>query len=137
MRVLFDTNIVLDVLLRRAPWHVEADVLWQANDAGRITAYISATTVTDIWYIARKLPFGPDTGLRAVRICLAAFKICSVSRATLELALSLPGSDFEDHVQVACVQLEPLDALVTRDTGSFTGVACPVFSPSELIARLP
>lgn len=48
MRVLFDTNVVLDVLLRRAPWHAEADILWQANDEGKIAAYISSTTVTDI-----------------------------------------------------------------------------------------
>lgn len=137
MRVLFDTNVVLDVLLRRAPWHIDADVMWQANDAGRITAYISSTTVTDIWYIARRLPSGPDTGLRAVQTCLAAFTICPVSRSTLEVALSLPGSDFEDHVQVACVLQEALDAIVTRDAAGFRGMPCTIFTPPELVARLP
>lgn len=136
-RVLFDTNVVLDVLLRRAPWHTQADILWRANDAGEIEGYISSTTVTDIWYIARKLPTGPDTGLRAVQVCLAAFKICPVSRATLELALALSGADFEDHVQVACVQQEALDAIVTRDADGFRGTPCTVLTPSELVAQLP
>lgn len=137
MRVLFDTNVVLDVLLRRAPWHAEADILWQANDEGKIAAYISSTTVTDIWYLARRLPTGPDTGLRAVQICLAAFAICPVNRSTLELALSLPGSDFEDHLQVACAQQEVLDGVVTRDAAGFRGMPCTVFTPPELIAQLP
>jgi predicted nucleic acid-binding protein len=136
-RVLFDTNVVLDVLLHRAPWHVEADILWQANDARKIEGFISPTTITDIWYIARKLPTGPDTGVRAVQLCLAAFNICPVSRSTLEFVLALPGSDFEDHVQVACVQQESLDAIVTRDAQGFRGMPCTVLTPSELITQLP
>jgi predicted nucleic acid-binding protein len=54
MRVLFDTNVVLDVLLRREPWVVEAQALWQAVDDGRIVGYIPAVAVTNIVYIARR-----------------------------------------------------------------------------------
>ena len=42
MRVLFDTNVVLDVLLQREPWVSEASGLWQANDEGRITGYMQS-----------------------------------------------------------------------------------------------
>lgn len=137
MRVLFDTNILLDVLLQREPWRAEADALWQANDAGKLNGYVTATTVTDIFYVARKLPPGVERALQAVRTCLAAFQVCAVERQTLEAALILPGSDFEDNVQIACVQLSSLDAIVTRDSSGFQNAPCAVYTPAELLLQLP
>jgi len=54
-RVLLDTNVVLDFLLDRAPFADEAAALWQANDDGRIEAYVSAITPVNVFYVARKL----------------------------------------------------------------------------------
>jgi len=54
-RVLLDTNVVLDFLLDRVPFADAAATLWQANDAGKITAYVSAITPANVFYIARKL----------------------------------------------------------------------------------
>ena len=55
MRVLFDTNIVLGVLLNRSPWVADSYVAWQASDEGKTTGYIGAAALTDIFYIAHKL----------------------------------------------------------------------------------
>ena len=55
MNVLLDTNIVLDVLLEREPWFSDSQEIWQASEDGRLTAHLLASTLTDIFYIARKL----------------------------------------------------------------------------------
>lgn len=47
MRAILDTNIVLDVLLRREPWLVEASALWKANDEGRLVAYMMASAISN------------------------------------------------------------------------------------------
>ena len=52
MHVLLDTNVVLDVLLKRAPWVTESMAVWQANDEGRIVGNVLASAITDIFYIA-------------------------------------------------------------------------------------
>ena len=52
MKLLFDANVVLDVLLDRKPWVVAGKALWQAKDEQRIAGYLTATTLTDIFYIA-------------------------------------------------------------------------------------
>jgi predicted nucleic acid-binding protein len=57
-RVLLDTNVVLDFLLDRVPFADAAAALWQANDVGEITAYVSAITPINVFYIARKLREG-------------------------------------------------------------------------------
>jgi predicted nucleic acid-binding protein len=54
VRVLIDTNIVLDFLLQREPFFQDAELLFQAIDAGQVAGYVMATTLTDIFYISRK-----------------------------------------------------------------------------------
>lgn len=61
IRVLFDTNIVLDILLKREPFVIEAAALWAANDEEEIVGYVSATTLTNIFYLARRQG-GSDIG---------------------------------------------------------------------------
>ena len=54
MHVLFDTSVVLDVLLRREPWRVESSAVWHAIDDGRINGWLTASSLTDIYYIVRR-----------------------------------------------------------------------------------
>ena len=135
MRVLFDTNVLLDVLLNRDPWVTESSAVWQANDEGQIVGHITACAITDIFYIARRLTT-LETARAAVRICLEAFEVCTVDLQALEQAETLPGSDFEDNLQIACATLAGLDAILTRDKKDFKAAAMPVLTPAELLMRL-
>jgi predicted nucleic acid-binding protein len=135
MRVLLDTNLILDVLLNRAPWVTEASAVWQAHDDGRIVAHITATTMSDIFYIAGRLT-DQATARIAVRTCLDMFEVCEVNRHVLEQAETLPGNDFEDNVQIACANMASLDAIVTRNTADFRGATITILTPAELLARI-
>jgi predicted nucleic acid-binding protein len=135
MRVLFDTNVVLDVLLNRQPWVKEAAALWQAIDDREIVGYLVASSLTDIFYIAHRLT-DLKTAHHAVRLCLAAFEICPVDRQTLEQAQGLAGDDFEDNVQIASAEIAGLDAIATRDTGGLVGATIPVLTPADLLRQL-
>lgn len=118
MRVLLDTNIILDVLLKREPWVSKSKSIWQANDDGRISGYITGTTLTDIFCIAGKIT-DFSTAQKAVTTCLEAFEICTVDRRAIELAVTFQGNDFEDNLQIATASIESLEAIVTRDPGGF------------------
>ncbi len=135
MRVLLDTNVILDVLLKREPWVKDASALWQANDEGEIVGYVVASALTDIFYVARRLK-GLDDARTAVRLCLEAFEICPVDRHTLEQADALPGNDLEDNLQIACAVMAGLEAIVTRNKGDFKESPVPVLTPTEILARL-
>lgn len=98
MQILFDTNVVLDVLLRREPWRAEAAAVWEAIDDEHITGWLTASSLTDIFYIVRRsssLAAAHD----AVRFCLKIFVICAVDRTVIEDAVALPGPDFEKSSQ--------------------------------------
>ena len=135
MRILLDTNVVLDVLLKREPWVTDAATIWQASDEGRVTGYLVASTLTDIFYIARKL-VGLAAARAAVEVCLAAFEICTVDRQALEQATLLPGTDFEDNLQIACATLAGLEAIVTRDKDGFKSASIAVFTAAEFLAHM-
>jgi predicted nucleic acid-binding protein len=135
MRILLDTNVVLDVLLKREPWQADASALWQAVDGGQLTAYIPASAVTDIFYVARRLT-DIVRARRSVQVCLDAFNVGTVDRAVLERAQVLSGSDFEDNVQIACAESNELDAIVTRDPSDYEGSPIAVWSPAECLKNL-
>ena len=134
-RAFFDTNVVLDVLLKRSPWDVDAAACWQACDEGTLLGFLTASTLTDIFYLARKQK-GLDDAREAVRLCLKTFAICTVDRTALEAAIDLSGTDFEDNLQIACATLAGLDAIVTRDHQGFRDSLIPALTPAELLATL-
>jgi predicted nucleic acid-binding protein len=134
-RVLLDTNVALDFLLDRVPFVDAAAALWQANDAGEITAYVSAITPVNVFYIARKLK-GVETARRLVESLLTACRVCAPGRDALLSALVLPVKDFEDAVQVVSAQEEALDALITRAPDDYKGASFPVFSPDDFLRQL-
>ena len=135
MRILVDTNVILDVLLNRDPWVAQSSAVWQANDEGRIVGCIMACAVADVFYIARRLT-SLEIARAAVSICLEAFEVCAVDKQTLEQAEALPGSDFEDNLQIACASLAGLDAIVTRDKSGFQIADMPVLTPAEFLGQL-
>jgi predicted nucleic acid-binding protein len=135
MRILLDTNVVLDVLLRREPGQAEAAALWQAVDDGQLTAYMPASAITDVFYVARRLT-DLVRARQSVQICLDAFSVAAVDRAVLERAQALSGSDFEDNVQIACAEANGLAAIVTRDPSDYEGSPIAVWSPAECLNNL-
>jgi len=51
MNVLLDTNVILDVFLERHPFYKDSFVIFQLVDQNRITGHLSATSMTDIFYL--------------------------------------------------------------------------------------
>jgi predicted nucleic acid-binding protein len=99
MRALIDTNVLLDVLLARQPWAAESKAVWDAADAGRFEAYVCGQSFPNIFYIARKI-IGLDKAHEAMNLLFQAFEIAPVDAPTIEAALMLSGTDFEDNLQL-------------------------------------
>lgn len=82
LRVLVDTNVVLDVLLARGPWASQAKPILDAHDSGRVTLYLPASVLTDICYI-RKRQVGIERAKAAVKACVGRYKVLLVDRGML------------------------------------------------------
>ena len=135
MRVLIDTNIVLDFFLRRAPWVDQSRELLVAQRAGRIELHLGANSLTDVFYVVRRQAGRPRAWL-AVRSCIQSLKVVSIGRAELLAAAQLPGDDFEDNLQVVCAVSANVEAIVTRDLAGFGFSPIPVVDPADLVVKL-
>jgi predicted nucleic acid-binding protein len=105
----------LDFLLQREPFFQDAELLFQTIDEGDVIGYVTATTLTDIFYISRRHPLSVDQAREAVSETLTTMVICPVDRAVLELAFNSGLDDFEDAVQIFSAVAQGLEAIVTRD----------------------
>jgi predicted nucleic acid-binding protein len=135
VKVLFGTNVVLDVLLDREPYAVVAAKLLACVDRGVLAGVICATTVTTIHYIASKSA-GPGSAKRHLRDLLAMFDIASVDRGVLDRALELDFEDFEDAVLHEAARAAGAAAIVTRNAKDFGNAVIPVLDPEELLAAV-
>jgi predicted nucleic acid-binding protein len=136
MRILFDTNVLLDALLSREPFVADAASLMMAAEAGQIQGFISATTITDIYYLVRRETKNKAIADAAIAGLLKLTDICPVNRSILEQAIQLQLPDFEDAVQISCAMTHSLDAIVTRDVKGFTGSSILALSPEALKNQL-
>ena len=135
MRVLLDTNVLLDAILQRSPWHNEADAILQAEQQGQVDCAVATLSLATVFYVARKV-VGTATARAAVQKSLAAFIILPVDRQALLDVDAMPGSDFEDNILIAAASAALLDAIITRNVADFAHSPIPVWEPGELLKRL-
>jgi len=136
VRFLIDTNIVLDFLLQREPFFQDAEQLFQAIDAEQVVGYVTATTLTDIFYISRRHTRSVAQARQAVLETLTAMAICPIDRTVLESAFNSGLSDFEDAVQIFSTITQGLDAIVTRDVQGFLSSPVAVLSVQALLQQV-
>lgn len=136
MKILLDTNVVLDLLLERSPFVAQAKNIFETVEAGKIEGYLCATTLTTIYYLVSKQHSKPvaDT---IVKSLLQLFAIVKVDKGVLELAIAENGNDFEDSVLYSGAWLEKLDGIVTRDKKGFTNARVRIFTPKEFVKISP
>jgi predicted nucleic acid-binding protein len=111
-------------------------LLFNAIDSGLVIGCVTATTLTDIFYIAQKHTRSIEQARQAVAEILTVMTICPVDRAVLESAFNSGLTDFEDAVQIFCAVTQGLDAILTRDKRGFVSSPVPVLSIGELLQQL-
>ncbi|NTU42651.1 MAG: PIN domain-containing protein [Nitrospirales bacterium] len=131
MKILFDTNVVLDVLMDRHPFSEAAVGLFSRVEAGTITGYLCGTTITTVYYIASKA-IGAAGAREGIKKLLTLFEVAPINRVVIESALSADFNDFEDAVIHESACHVGADAIVTRNQKDFGKSRIPVHTPTEL-----
>jgi hypothetical protein len=101
-----------------------------------VFGYVTATTLTNIFYISRRHTRSIEQARQAVSETLTAMVICPADRAVLELAFDSGLDDFEDAVQIFSVVAQGLEAIVTRDAQGFLSSPIPVLPIQELLQQV-
>ena len=113
MRVLVDTNVFLDVLLKREPFCKDSIVILYLAKETVISAILTAVSMTTIFYILQKYKTSTVEIHQELEKLTALFSVASVSGTTIENALSLRWNDFEDAVQFIAAKENKADYIIT------------------------
>jgi len=139
VKILFDTNVVLDVLFDRSPYAESAARLFVSVECKQIDGLLGATTVTTLHYLAAKA-IGASRANRHLETLLSLFDVAPVDKEVLAAALSLDFRDYEDAVLHEAGRRAGAAGIVTRDREGFRKGRLKVYEPHELvkaIAALP
>lgn len=135
-QVLFDTNVILDIALMREPHFSDAVSIFERIDALLIGAFMTASTVTDIYFIVKKEK-GHPVAIGFVRGLIQVVDILGVDKGVIEDALDSEMKDFEDAVQVSTATAHGISIIITRNKADFSTVELEVFTPSEFLQFSP
>jgi predicted nucleic acid-binding protein len=135
MKILIDSNVALDALLKREPFYDSATNVISLSQGG-IGLFISASTITDIYYIARKSKSSKKIAITLIKDLLENVDVAAVTSNEIRQAVSLDWGDFEDAVQYAVGESIAVNYIVTRNKADFASTTLPVVSPEELLALL-
>lgn len=98
MKLLIDTNVVLDVLWWREPFFRTAAEVLNLTQRDEVREYVSASAITDIYYIANKQMKDRDAVRDLLKRLLMVVSVAAVSEREIQNALNLVWGDFEDSV---------------------------------------
>jgi predicted nucleic acid-binding protein len=135
LKVLLDTNILLDAVLDRRPHSVAAVELLSRVERKQVVGVLGATTVTTLHYLLGRA-VGRDRADWAVRRFLVLCEVAPVDGAVLLQAAGSAASDFEDAVLLESGLRAGVEAIVTRDRSGFGHAEIPVLGAEEVLARL-
>ena len=131
MKLLIDTNVVLDVLLRREPFFRTAAEVLNLTQLDEVREYVSASAITDIYYIANKQMKDRDAVRNLLKRLLMVVSVAAVSEREIQNALNLAWGDFEDSVQYSVALLNEMDGIVTRNPSDYQEANMRIWLPEQ------
>lgn len=133
MTVFLDSNIILDILLKNADFFEESKKVLELSDSKTIDFYVSAASITDIFYILNKRLNNKEETKRHLQDLLEIVSVAGIDEACIKNALNSSWKDFEDAVQHESSIQIGADYLVTRNTDDFKSSMVRIISPSEFL----
>ena len=135
MKILVDSNVAIDVLLKNEPFYASSVKIVGLSKLG-IQLFLSASAVTDIYYIVTRSLKNKKIAMDLLKDLLKKVDVAAVTGNEIRQAVNLDWDDFEDAVQYAAGESIAVDYIVTRNKKDFASTVLPVVSPDDLLALL-
>jgi predicted nucleic acid-binding protein len=134
MRLLFDTNIILDIALNRVPHYKDSANSFKKIDNKSIFGFITATTITDIYYIAKK-ESGHIEAIDFITNLIQIVDVVGIDREIIINSLTSQLLDFEDAIQSVASSFNNIDFIITRNIKDFSNSEIKAISPTDFLLQ--
>ena len=133
-KTLIDTNVALDILLKRRDYP-NADIIYSLAEKKQIVCYLSTSAITDIFYLSEK-NLGKKPAKEALKTLLSVFKPATVTDSHIYQSLDMEWGDFEDSVQFIVGESLSVDYIVTRNIQDFSSGSIPTITPEQFLKTI-
>lgn len=133
MKVLIDTNVIIDALTSREPWNENAETIFIMAANHMMDMYITASSATDIYYLVRKYLHSADQAKQVMEKLYSLVGILTVSAAECIDALASSVSDYEDAVVERASVKANMDYIITRNVKDYQQGMVKAISPNDFI----
>ena len=132
-QIFVDTNIVMDLLEKRADFYKEAQELFTLSDQRKVKLYISALTFANVHFLlSRYLKMDARNVLAKFKVLV---EVLAVDDKIIELALNSDFRDFEDAIQYYTAIENDINILITRNKKDFKNVSITILNAKEFFKR--
>jgi hypothetical protein len=135
MKVLIDTNIILDVLCKRPDFYEDSAKIFKLCEVKKISGVISALSIPNIMYILRK-ELDADKTREILDSLMLIFSVADLKADDLKKAADMRFKDYEDAIQSACAARIKANYIVTRNIKDFSESKVTAIKPAELLDRI-
>jgi predicted nucleic acid-binding protein len=133
MAVLIDTNVILDYVLKREQAE-EALACIEQLLTTKTKSWLTASTITDIYYVARRVLMDSEKAKSVVAKLLNAFLISAVDKTDCLNALDVDMNDYEDALVSVCAKKCKLRYIITQNVSDFENSPVPAVTPADYLA---
>ena len=133
MRVLIDTNVIVDALTSRVPWNKSAEQIFLMAANNSADMYISTSMATDIYYLVQKYCHDTAMATQTMEKLYNLFGILDVMKEDCIQALASPINDYEDAVVCEVARRSAIDYIVTRNINDYVNSYVKAILPDEFI----
>ena len=135
MNVLIDTNVILDAITSRAPYNASAERIFLLAAEDQLNAAITASSVTDIYYLANSHLHDADRARQVLRTLFTLFNVVEAGKGDCEKALDSSVSDYEDALLACCAKHVKVEYIITRNIKDFQASPVPPITPDDFLTR--
>lgn len=115
MKVLLDTNVVLDYLGANEGFTEDAENVFLLAEQRKDIKLVSSSAITDILYVLKRAVKDPLLVRRKYESLRKRIRILAVTEYDIDKAFSREWKDFEDAVQYTVAESNNVDCIVTRN----------------------
>jgi len=133
MKVIIDTNVIIDILQHREPYYQDSYRTILLGLQEKTETFLCAAAVADIYFIISKNISDSKKVGEKINALNVLLKICDTTSADVNTALSLNMAAFDAALISAIAKRENADYIVTRNEEAFSGSPVPTISPSKLL----
>lgn len=137
MKILLDTNVIIDALQSRTPWAADAQQIFLRIAVNEFIGCLTTKSVADIHYIMHHHLHDEHKTWDALQKLFELFELLSTEAEDCKKALFSPTSDYEDAIMIETAVRSAVDCIITRNDHDFARSPIKVFTPSDFLLAYP